>query len=52
MQDLGQKAPFGEAKTADDAEVDGDDLAVVIDEKIALVHVGVEKAIPHGMAQE
>ncbi len=39
-------------ETAHDAEVDRDDPALGVDEKIALMHVGVEKAVAQGVAQK
>ena len=36
----------------DDAEIDGDDGAVGLDEQIAGMHVGVEEAVAQRMAQE
>ena len=37
---------------AHDAEVDGDDAPLLVDEQVALVHVGVEEAVAHGVTQE
>ena len=39
-------------KAAHDAEVDGNDLACRIDQQIALMHIGVEKPIAHGVPQK
>ena len=52
VQDFREKAALGQAQPAHDAEVDGDDLAAVVDEQIALVHVGMKEAVAHGVAKE
>ncbi len=52
VQDLGEEAPLLGAEPAHDAEVDGDDAALLVDQQVALVHVGVEEAVAHGVAQE
>ena len=52
VEDLGEKAALLAAEPAHDAEIDGDDPALGVDEKIALVHVGVEEAVAQGVAQE
>ena len=52
VQDLGQEAALHGAEPAHDAEVDGDDGARLVDQQVALVHVGVEEAVAHGVAQE
>ena len=52
VQDLGQEAPLLGAQPAHDAEVDGNDAAFLVDQQVALVHVGVKEAIAHGVAQE
>ena len=51
-EDLGEEAPLLDAEPAHDAEIDGDEAAVVVDEQVALVHVGVEEAVAHGVAEE
>ena len=51
-QDLGQEAPLLRAEPAHDAEVDRHQPAVVVDEQIAGMHVGVEEAVAQRMAQE
>ena len=35
-----------------DAEIDGDDAALIVDEQIPRMQVGVEEAVAHGVAQE
>ena len=35
-----------------DPEVDRGQTPSLVDEQVALVHVGMEQAIPHGVAQE
>ena len=52
MQDLGQEAALLGPEPAHDAEIDGDDVARLVDQQVALVHVGMEKAVAHGVAQE
>ena len=37
---------------AHDAEIDGDDVAVIVDEQVPLMHVGVEEAVAERMAEE
>ncbi len=51
-QDFRQEAPFLGAQPSHDAEVDRHQPSVGIDEQIAGVHVGVEKAVAQGVAQE
>ena len=52
MQDLGEEQALLRAKSAHDAEIDRDQVAVGIDEQIAGMHVGMEEAVAHGVAQE
>ena len=52
VQDLGEEAAFGKPEPTHDAKIDGDNHAGVVDEQIALMHVGVEKAVAHRVAQE
>ena len=52
VQDLGEEAPLLQAEPPHDAEIDGDDAALIIDEQIAGMHVGMEEAVAHGVAQE
>ena len=51
-EDLGEEALLLHAEAAHDAEVDGNEAPGVIDEQVALVHVGVEEAVAHGVLQE
>ncbi len=51
-QDFGEEAPLLRAEPAHDAEVDGHQPAVGVDEQIARMHVGVEKAVAQRVAQE
>ena len=52
VENLGEEAPLLHAEPAHDAEIDGDDAALVVDEQIAGMHVGMEEAVAHGMPQE
>ena len=52
VEDLGEEAPLLHAEPPHDAEIDGDDAALLVDEQIAGMHVGMEEAVAHGMAQE
>ena len=52
VQDLGQETPLLGPEPPHDAEVDRDDAALPVDQQVALVHVGVEEAVAHGVAQE
>ena len=52
VQDLCEETPLFHAETAHDAEIDRDDTAFGIHEKISLVHVGVEIAVAQRMPQE
>ncbi len=51
-EDLGEEALLLHAEPAHDAEVDGDEAPRVVDEQVALVHVGVKEAVAHGVLQE
>ena len=51
-QDLGQEAALFGPQPSHDAEVDRDQTAVVVDEQIAGMHVGVEEAIAQRVPQE
>ena len=51
-EDFGEEPALLQAEPAHDAEVDGDEPALLVDEQIALMHVGVEEAVAHGVAQE
>jgi hypothetical protein len=52
VQDLGEEAPLLQPEAPHDAEIDGDDAALIVDEQIAGMHVAVEEAVAHGVAQE
>ncbi len=52
MENLGEEAALLHAEAAHDAEIDGDDAALVIDEQIAGMQIGVEKPVAHGVQQE
>ena len=45
VQDFGEEPPLLAPEPAHDAEIDGDERAVVVDEEISRMHVGVEKAV-------
>ena len=51
-QNFGEEAPLLRPEPAHDAEIDRDQPAVVVDEQIARMHVGVEEAVAQRMAQE
>ncbi|MNL56598.1 hypothetical protein D3C87_1801020 [compost metagenome] len=51
-QDFGKEAALFLAEAANDAHVDGDDMAGVVDEQVALVHVGMEEAVAQRVPQE
>jgi hypothetical protein len=51
-QNLREEAPLLWPQTSHDAEVDGDQLAGIVDEQIAGMHVGVEEAVAQRVAQE
>jgi hypothetical protein len=51
-EDLGEEALLLGTEAPHDAEVDGDETPGVVDEQIALVHVGMEEAVAHGVLQE
>ena len=52
VEDFGEEAALLLAEPAGNAEIDGDDGAVRIDEQIARMHVGVEEAVAQRVAQE
>src|SRR5476651_665570 len=52
VKNLRQKPPLLRLQSPHDSEIDRDQPAVVIDEQIARMHVGVEKAIAQRMTQE
>ena len=51
-QNLGEEAALLRPEPAHDAEVDGDQPALGVDEQIARMHVGVEEAVAQRVAQE
>ena len=52
VKNFGEEAAFLRPQPAHDAEIDRDQFAVGIDEQIAGMHVGVEKAVAQRVAQE
>src|ERR1019366_7656043 len=52
IENFREESALLEAEPPHDAKVDRDDSSGLVDEKIALVHVGVEKAVAHGVAQK
>ena len=52
VEDFGEEAPLLAAEPAHDAEIERDDPAFAVDEKIALMHVGVKEAVAQGVAQK
>ena len=52
VEDLGEEAPLLRPDAAHDAEIDGDEPALAVDEEIPLVHVGVEEAVAQRVAEE
>ncbi len=52
IEDFRQKAPLFETEAAHDAEVHHCEASLCVDEQISLMHVGVEKSVPHRRAQE
>ncbi len=53
VEDLGEEAAFLGAEAPHDAEIDGDHAwPALVHEQVALVHVGVEEAVAHGVGQE
>ena len=52
IEDFREKPPLVEAEAPHDAEIHGGQPSLRVDEQIALMHVGVKKAVPHGVAQE
>ena len=51
-QDLREEAPLLQGEPPHDAEIHRDDIALRIDEQIAGMHVGVEEAVAHRMAEK
>src|SRR5580658_4564462 len=52
MQDLGKKQSLLYSKPSHDAEVDGNQLALIVDEQISGMHVGVKEAVTQCVAQK
>ena len=52
IEDFREKAPLFESEAAHDAEVHHCEASMRVDKQISLMHVGVEKSIPHRGAQE
>jgi hypothetical protein len=52
VQNLGKKQAFLGAEPAHDAEVHGDQPALVVDEQVSRMHVGVKEAVAQRVAQE
>ena len=52
QQNFGQKTPLFQAHPAHDAEIDGAEAALRIDEQIARMHIGMEKPVAQRVAQE
>ncbi len=52
VEDFGEKPPLLRAEPPHDAEIDGDDMAVLVDEQIALMHVGMKEAVAHRVREE
>ncbi len=50
VQDLGEEPALLAAEAAHDAEIDRDDAARFVDEKIPLMHVGVEESVAQARA--
>src|SRR5438477_2765934 len=49
---FGEEAPLLRPEPSHDAEIDRDQLAVLVDEQIAGMHVGMEEAIAQRMPQK
>src|SRR5829696_9768080 len=52
VENLRQEAPFLRPEPAHDAEVDRDQTAIIVDEQISRMHVGMEEAVAQSMPQE
>ena len=52
QQNLGEEAPLLQAEPSHDAEIDRDEAALIVEEQIAGMHVGVEEAVAQRVAQE
>ncbi len=51
-QDFSKKAAVLHAQAAHNAEIDSHQIVLRVDEQIALMHIGMEETVPHGMAQK
>src|ERR1700761_8993449 len=51
-QNFSKEAPLLHAEPSHDAEVDRDQPALLVEEQIARVHVGVEESVAQRMAQK
>jgi len=52
VQDLGEEPAFHEAEPSMMPKSTAATVPVFVDQQVALVHVGMEEAVAHGMAQE
>ena len=52
IKDFGEKAPLVKTEAAHDAEIHRGEAPLRVNEQISLMHVGMEKSIPHRGAQE
>jgi hypothetical protein len=52
MEDFREKAPLFETEAAHDAEVHHCEAPLRVDKQISLMHVGVEKSVPHRRAKK
>ena len=52
VEDLGEEALLLRPDAAHDAEIDGDEPSLAVDEEIPLVHVGMEEAVAERVAEE
>ena len=52
VEDFGKKAPLLRPEPPHDAEVDRDQLAAIVHEQVARMHVGVEEAVAQRVAQK
>ena len=52
IEDFREKAPLFQTEAAHDAEVHHCETPLCVNEQISLMHVGVEKSVPHRRAQK
>ena len=52
VQDFREKQALLRAEPAHDAEIDGDEPAVIVDEQISRMHVGVKEAVAQRVAEK